>query len=225
MELLLHHYFVVLSTGSPSRRESPSSRGGRDATSPVYLPICASPFTWQTARNMLCAFSWFSGFPPQVFRTDDCKARAKEKDTFQGASGMYSAIAWMCCVASSSDWPPDKKVMPAIVGGTVSFITSSVYFATFSAGSFFGASAPGTIIAGLKSMPSIITPYCWRTSYCIFQTLRVTSLHVSMSWSPSNDTSGSTIGTKPSLWQVAAYCARVVTQSRMAASVGVLSVM
>ena len=70
-------------------------------------------------------------FPPQVFSTEDCSARAKEKDTFQGASGMYSAIAWMCCVASSSDWPPDRKVMPAIVGGTVSFITSSVYLATY----------------------------------------------------------------------------------------------
>ena len=33
----------------------------------------------------------------------------------------YSAIAWMCCVASSSDWPPERKVIPAIVGGTVSW--------------------------------------------------------------------------------------------------------
>ena len=49
--------------------------------------------TWQVARSCSCAFAMFSGFPPQVFKTEDCRARAKEKDTFQGASGMYSAIA------------------------------------------------------------------------------------------------------------------------------------
>ena len=58
---------------------------------------------------------------------------------------------------------------------------------------------------GLRMMPSSRTP-AWQQFLrtVSFSAHSVTSAQVSMSWSPSISTSGSTIGTMPPAWQIAA---------------------
>ena len=56
-------------------------------------------------------------------------------------------------VASSSDWPPDKKAIPGTSDGTEFLRHSIVSLATYLPSIFFLDSAPAKIILGFKIRP------------------------------------------------------------------------
>ena len=94
--------------------------------------------------------------------------------------------------------------MPGTAGGTRRFSIFSVYSATRSGVSFFLLSAPGVTMDGLSRMPSNITPKSARYLKVAAQVFSATARVRSMSCSPSSRISGSTIGTRPLSWQMAA---------------------
>lgn len=55
----------------------------------------------------------FSFLPPQAFRAEACRARPYEKVRAQGLCRGHWFMAFRLMEASSSLWPPDRKVMPA----------------------------------------------------------------------------------------------------------------
>lgn len=67
-------------------------------------------------RPLLMYSSWqalpFSFLPPQAFRAEACRARPKEKVRAQGRCRKHWFMAFRLSVASSSLWPPDRKVTP-----------------------------------------------------------------------------------------------------------------
>ena len=69
---------------------------------------------WWNAR---WAASAFSGLPRQAFCTGAWSARPKEKESCHGC-GPRAFIAFRCTVASSSDWPPERKTIPGTAAGT-----------------------------------------------------------------------------------------------------------
>ena len=58
-----------------------------------------------------------------------------------------------CAVASSSDWPPDRKAMPGTALGTVGFSTRIVFSATSSRDAL-RAPLPSITMFGFRIMPS-----------------------------------------------------------------------
>ena len=65
-----------------------------------------------------------------------------------------------CAVASSSDWPPDRKAMPGTATGTLALSTRSVRSAT-SSREALRAFLPSMTMLGFSTMPSRLT----RASY------------------------------------------------------------
>lgn len=63
-------------------------------------------------------------------------------------------MAFRFRVASNSDWPPDKNMIPLTAGGTRLFKRFSVYLATSSGLDFFDESAPGVTMEGFNKIPS-----------------------------------------------------------------------
>lgn len=63
-----------------------------------------------------CAFCRLAGSPCHVRSTLFCRARAYENDTCHGFGVWF--IALRLSVASSSDWPPERNMMPGTAGGT-----------------------------------------------------------------------------------------------------------
>jgi len=83
--------------------------------------------------------------------------------------------------ASSSDYPPDKKVTPGRAGTMVLESVLTVYQAISSFEALFGQVAPGVIMLGFNRRPSIRR--CWLKSSCMtaVKTLSDTSAHLSIS--------------------------------------------
>ncbi len=65
---------------------------------------------------LLINSSWqafpFSFLPPQAFSAEACRARPKEKVRAQGLFRGHWLMVLRLMEASSSLWPPDRKVMP-----------------------------------------------------------------------------------------------------------------
>ena len=68
--------------------------------------------------------------PFHVFRTLFCRALAYEKDTCHGLGDWF--MAFRLRVASSSDCPPDRNMIPGTAGGTRLLSRFRVYLATVS---------------------------------------------------------------------------------------------
>jgi hypothetical protein len=97
----------------------------------LYVPRAASPLACARANRNFCAASTFSFFPSHALRQDCWRARPYEKVSFHGRAPRSSAfIALRCTEASSSDWPPERKVMPGTAGGTERWRAVTVAVAT-----------------------------------------------------------------------------------------------
>ena len=107
--------------------------------------------------------------------------------------------------ASSSDCPPDRKTTPGMAGGTVLDNAVTVALPTSAGEALTAADWPGVTMLGLSREPSRYTWWSLRALYTAARTVSVTFWHRSRLWSPSHNTSGSTIGTIPAAWHVAAY--------------------
>lgn len=72
--------------------------------------------SWKLTRALLTNSSWhafpFSFLPPQAFRAEACRARPYEKVRAQGRCRGHWFMAFRLTEASSSLWPPDRKVIP-----------------------------------------------------------------------------------------------------------------
>lgn len=81
----------------------------------VCLSVSTSSYSLLT-RALLMYSSWqalpFSFLPPQAFRAEACRARPKEKVRAQGRCREHWFMAFRLSVASSSLWPPERKVTP-----------------------------------------------------------------------------------------------------------------
>lgn len=73
-------------------------------------------FIFTRTRALLMYSSWhafpFSFLPPQALRAEACRARPYEKVRAQGLCRGHWFMAFRLMEASSSLWPPDRKVMP-----------------------------------------------------------------------------------------------------------------
>lgn len=96
------------------RREAEvESATQRQSMHPSALPISHWPGpTWARLMYSSWAAFRFSFFPPQVFRAEACRARPNEKVRAHGFSRGHLLMALRLMDASSSLWPPDKKVTP-----------------------------------------------------------------------------------------------------------------
>lgn len=72
--------------------------------------------------------------PFHVLRTLFCRALAYEKDTCHGLGAWF--MAFRLRVASSSDCPPDRNMIPGTAGGTRLLSRFNVYLATVSGDSY-----------------------------------------------------------------------------------------
>jgi hypothetical protein len=91
--------------------------------------------------------------------------------------------------------------MPGTAAGTVCCNTRTVARA-ISAGVACGdADSPERTMFGFNNVPSNMTLWSLNALYCAANTRSVTSALFSMLWTPSINTSGSTIGTKPLAWR------------------------
>lgn len=88
----------------------------QDVTLPITSPSSISILLHLLTRALLMYSSWqalpFSALPPQAFRAEACRARPKEKVRAQGRGREHWFMAFRLMVASSSLWPPDRKVTP-----------------------------------------------------------------------------------------------------------------
>src|SRR4051812_2219288 len=82
-----------------------------------HAPVAAKEFIKARWAKAACALATFSALPLQADCGAACRARPYEKVTFQGRLPM-ALIADRWAVASSSDWPPDRKAMPGTEAGT-----------------------------------------------------------------------------------------------------------
>lgn len=105
-------------------------------------------------------------------------------------------MAFKKTVASSSENPPDKKLMVGRADGIVLRSVLTVYQAT-SAGTGLGPLNPGVTILGLSMQPSQRIPLACKALVTAAYTLSVTRAQTSMSWVPSAKISGSTMGHNP----------------------------
>ena len=159
----------------------------------------------------------FSSFPFQAFNAEAWRALPKLKLRFHGLGMSWIwLMALKLTEASSSDWPPDRNTMPGTAAGTVLLKAVTVARATCSGDAFLAHFCPGVTILGLRSVPSKYTWWSLRALYVAANTVSVTFWHLSMSWSPSQSTSGSTIGTRRLAWQMEAYLAKTFAFSNMA---------
>merc|ERR1719171_2444997 len=118
-----------------------------------------------------------------------------EKDTCHGLGVWFMALRLR--VDSSSDWPPDRNMIPGTAGGTLLLSILGVYSAMVSGEHLVPLSAPGATMDGLSRIPSKRTSWSARYLKVWAQVLLATSRVVSMSCSPSSKISGSTMGTSP----------------------------
>lgn len=99
--------------------------------------------------------------------------------------------------ASSSDYPPDKKVTPGRAG-TIDLERVLTVIQAISCGLDLSLhEAPGVTMFGLRRSPSIKSFYAKSCCITAVKTLSETSAQTLMSCSPSCKISGSIIGTSP----------------------------
>ena len=144
-------------------------------------------------------------------RHDVCSALPYENDRVHGwvfprASPLFIASRW--AVASSSLCPPERNKTPGTAAGHVRRSAVTVAAATSARDAPASERAPGVTMFGLRIMPSSMTPCCTRCANTHDSTRSVTSAHLSMPCAPSVRISGSTMGTRPFCWHIAAYLAR-----------------
>ena len=108
-----------------------------------------------------------------AFGVDARGVQAPNDDTFRGIVradgrvatrnyvGIHTSVNCSAtvarAVASTSDWPPERKAMPGTAAGTHSFSTLTVFCATSSADACFADFLPGTTMFGLSTVPSSFT--------------------------------------------------------------------
>lgn len=145
----------------------------------------------------------FSALPYHAFSTLYCRARPYEKVRAHGLATFSRAfMAFKLREASSSLWPPERKVTPGRAGTIVRERVLTVYHA-ISAGFFLsGQEAPGVTMLGFKSVPSMIKLWSSIAFITAAKTRSDTSAQTSIVWSPSCRISGSMIGTRPLSWQM-----------------------
>lgn len=98
-------------------------------------------------------------------RTDVYKALPYEKVKDQGLGRPWILfMAFRLSEASSSDWPPERKVTPGRAPTIVLDKVLTVYQAISSALALFGQEAPGVTMLGFKRRPSI-KRFCLNSSY------------------------------------------------------------
>merc|ERR1719171_3397542 len=107
-----------------------------------------------------------------------------EKDTCHGLGVWFMALRLR--VDSSSDWPPDRNMIPGTAGGTLLLSILRVYSAMVSGEHLVPLSAPGVTMDGLSRIPSKRTSWSARNLKVWAQVLLATSKVVSMSCSPSS---------------------------------------
>lgn len=119
--------------------------------------------------------------------------------------------------ASSSDYPPERNliniiytVTPTKAGGTVLLRAKAVLYPISYGVTLLlsGLVDPGVTMFGLRRQPSKKILFSFKALKTAAKTLSVTFWHTSIEWSPSAKISGSTIGTNPFSWQIAAYLAK-----------------
>jgi len=118
------------------------------------------------------------------------------------AQGLFKAalfISSRLCDASSSDYPPDKNMIPGTAGTTVLNMAITVFSPISLAETLalFGSVLPGVTILGLRSIPSKKMLLSCNALNTEAKTFYDTAKHLSIEWLPSDKISGSTIGTKP----------------------------
>jgi hypothetical protein len=101
--------------------------------------------------------------PFQALRTEDWRALPYENVRAHGlGSSVILFIALRLRDASSSDYPPDKKVTPGRAGTIDLERVLTVIQAISCALDLFGHSAPGVTMFGLRRSPSMRS-LCWKS--------------------------------------------------------------
>mmetsp|Transcript_19796 Transcript_19796/g.32068 ORF Transcript_19796/g.32068 Transcript_19796/m.32068 type:complete len:220 (-) Transcript_19796:703-1362(-) len=177
------------------------------ASSFMYISPIAS-----SCSPSLPLHSWNSGI---------WMAADHEKDRFQGSLAVLCLLmASRRAAASSSDWPPLRKLAVTIAVGKQRRNTWRFAMAISSTVYDVGQSFPGLTMLDLRIAPSIYTPWssiALNSSDCSLTLMRTA---VSRSWSPLREISGSTMGTSPSAWHMRAYLARSLMLASMTRSEG-----
>jgi len=106
-------------------------------------------------------------------------------------------------LSSSRVVSPERKKMPGLALGTLRFSAVTVAAATVS-GDALGPVRPFLTMLGLSTAPSRYTLCSLRAEYCAMSTFSVISAQTSMECEPLGTISGSTMGTRPFFWQMAA---------------------
>lgn len=96
-------------------------RRKKDSIIECTIQYCTTEFetrkSGKCTRALLMYSSWqafpFSFLPPQALRAEACRARPYEKVRAQGLCRGHMFMAFRLMEASSSLWPPDRKVTPA----------------------------------------------------------------------------------------------------------------
>lgn len=133
---------------------------------------------------------------------------------------MHWFIAFKFKLASSSDYPPDKKTIPGTAGTTVLEKAKAVLKPISWGLAFTGCVDPYVTIFGLSIIPSKKTLLSDNALKTAALTFSVTLWQTSIEWGPSERISGSTIGARPFSWHIAAYLAKPHAFSWIAYSVG-----
>ena len=85
--------------------------------SAVYFPSWAAELADARWISAAWAASTFASSPFQVLRTEFWSARAYENETCHGLGVWF--MAFRLSVASSSDCPPERNMIPGTAGGTL----------------------------------------------------------------------------------------------------------
>ena len=163
-----------------------------------------------TLSSAACAAGTLASAPTHAFRHDVCSALPYENESVHGFFFISDPPLFMrsrCAVASSSLCPPERKRIPGTAAGHVRRSAVTVASAT-SPCVAFGPLLPPVTMLGLRIMPSSITLCFMSAANTALSTRSVTSAHFSMPCAPSVKISGSTMGTRPFCWQMAAYRAK-----------------
>ena len=94
-----------------TRRSCETNEHNLESRTEGQKRISAEKLTRARLRSSSWAVLTFSFLPPHALKTEACKARPYEKVKAHGRFG-WLLMAFKLTEASSSDWPPDKKVTP-----------------------------------------------------------------------------------------------------------------
>ena len=150
------------------------------------------------ARTPACAASTFAASPTHACSADCCSARPYEKDSGHGPPTWL--IAFRFSVASTSDWPPERKTIPGTAAGTCAQEALHRQLGDPRRRRLLRAALPGDDHVRLQQRRRGGRPAGRRARRNVHFSVRdVTSKQRSIVLSASMSTSGSTIGTMPGL--------------------------